>query len=323
QFDVTTVGFWCDVLALEAVVGVSHLHSQSALTAEARALYNREFLEGLDTLDSRQYQEWLNRQRQRYRQLLERLGQNSNQIQLPGQLKAAQPASAGLPDQSDKPRPAQSGERRKQKREATAVSRVGMGVADRSAPLNQAPQVAFFHGRQRELKLLGEWVSNASCRLVIVLGMGGQGKTLLAAHCANLLATQQQERIEEGGQPFFYILWRSLVNAPPLAEVLHGWLEVLSGQAERQAEGGLDRQLDRLFTLLQRKRCLLVLDNLEGLLAAGERAGYFRVGYEEYGYFLEQFALYPHRSCLLVTSREEPQRLRLLMLGGQTVQSLR
>src|SRR5262249_53961168 len=74
------------------------------------------------------------------------------------------------------------------------------------------------------------------------------------------------------------------------------------------------------------RRSLLVLDNLETVLAAAERQGVYRVGYEGYGRLLRLIAETAHPSCLLLTSREAPPELapfggvpaaeRVLELGG-------
>jgi WD40 repeat protein len=319
QFDVTRTEFWCDVLALEAMTGAPQLGNALSLSSEVGPRYKREFLEDLDDIDSPPFQAWLKTQRVRYRQLLEQLDPRGGQALLAPLLKGALRRLAGplepQLDESNEPSDGAMG----------AIRNLpgAIGVATAPMLLNQAPEVAFFHGREHELTRLDEWLRDARYRLIMILGMGGQGKTALAAHCANAVAMQRQDHQSDGDRNFSHILWQSLVNAPPLAEVLESWLKPLSGQAEGPAEGGVDQQLDRLFPYLQQHRCLLVLDNLESLLTAGERAGHFRAGYEEYGYFLEQFATRPHQSCLLLTSREEPQRLKVSALGSRAVQSLR
>jgi len=73
----------------------------------------------------------------------------------------------------------------------------------------------------------------------------------------------------------------------------------------------VQKSFDALETSRSR-RVLLVLDNLEALLEAGEALGRLRPGYEGYGQLLEQVGHTGHQSCLLLTSREHPAALRAL-----------
>ncbi|MFN8491605.1 MAG: BTAD domain-containing putative transcriptional regulator [Caldilineaceae bacterium] len=164
-----------------------------------------------------------------------------------------------------------------------------------------APDIGVFYGRDQELQELRRWLIDQRCRLLVVLGMGGMGKTTLTAQ----LARQNVEH-------FAFVLWHSLLNAPTLRELLESWLRVLSGQQLAQIPTGLDAQLNLLFEYLRKHRCLLVLDNTESIMQGGERAGYYRTGYEEYGQLLLRIGQSNHQSCLLLTSREQPREISRL-----------
>src|SRR5256714_84499 len=75
--------------------------------------------------------------------------------------------------------------------------------------------------------------------------------------------------------------------------------------------------------VLEEPRVLLVLDNLEALLAEGEVRGHLRPGYEDYSRLLQRVAETAHQSCLLLTSREKPAALRALEGRKTPVRSLR
>jgi len=158
-----------------------------------------------------------------------------------------------------------------------------------------APAISYFYGRTAELEQLKRWLLGDRCRLVTVLAMGGMGKTTLAAKVARLLADE-----------FEFVLWRSLLNAPPLQELLRDILRFLARQQLDQLPTTLGDQLTLLLTCLRQHRCLLVLDNVESILAAGQ-AGHYRAGYEGYGQLLDRVVQREHQSCLLLTSRERPR----------------
>jgi len=175
----------------------------------------------------------------------------------------------------------------------------------------EAPTSAYFYGRQRESKQLKEWIVNEGCQVIVVLGMGGMGKTTLVTSVAQALAGD-----------FAFVFWRSLLNAPPLTELLRPCLHFLSRQQLTTIPQNLNEQLTLLLDYLSQGRCLLVLDNAESILSA-DQPGHYRPGYESYGQLIERVAQRPHQSCLLLTSRERPQGVGRLEENSPGVRTLR
>ena len=175
-----------------------------------------------------------------------------------------------------------------------------------------APNVPAFYGRTEELSTLTQWAVQDHCRLIMLLGMGGIGKTSLAAK----LGEQVQGEFE-------YVVWRSLRGSPPLSDILASLLQFLSSQKEAEAnlpESVTDR-IAKLLDYLNEYRCLLVLDNAESILQAGY-AGHFRKEYEGYRDFLKRVSETAHQSCLVLTSREKPRELAALEGERLLVRSL-
>ncbi|WP_088430126.1 WD40 domain-containing protein [Halomicronema hongdechloris] len=163
----------------------------------------------------------------------------------------------------------------------------------------EKPDTSIFFGRTEELAILNRWILTEPCRLVTLLGMGGIGKTSLAAKVADQIYDQ-----------FDYVIWRSLREAPPLDEILVRLIQFLSDQQETEINlpTRLGERIIRLLHYLREHRCLLVLDNLESVLQA-ESTGQFRGGYEGYGELIHRIGEAEHQSCLLLTSRECPREL--------------
>jgi transcriptional regulator with XRE-family HTH domain len=174
-----------------------------------------------------------------------------------------------------------------------------------------APDIADFVGRDEELATLRDWILGNHCRLVAIVGMGGIGKTMLAARAAQELAPT-----------FERTYWRSVRDAPPTSEWLIGAIGFVSDQRVTPPQSEAE-QLAALLQLLRNRASLLVLDNFETLLEPGQREGGYRDGFGGYGRLLHAIGAGRHQSCLVLTSRESPSELatlgsavRTLHLGG-------
>ncbi|WP_346293375.1 NB-ARC domain-containing protein, partial [Sphaerothrix gracilis] len=182
----------------------------------------------------------------------------------------------------------------------------------------EAIDVSLFYGRTPELVTLQTWIQQDRCRLIALLGMGGIGKTALSVKLGQSLATAGPRQAVS----FDFIVWRTLRNAPPLESLLADLIQVLSHQQETAAALPSERRLPRLMQVLQRQRCLLILDNCETLLQEGQFAGAFRPEYAAYGELLRQVGELPHQSALVLTSREKPQAIASLEGAMLPVRSL-
>jgi WD40 repeat protein/DNA-binding SARP family transcriptional activator len=187
-----------------------------------------------------------------------------------------------------------------------------LGAQDaRREEWSEAPEVGPLYGRRAEAAQLEAWLLHERCRLIALLGMGGVGKTTLAATTVQALAPH-----------FEAVFWRSLLNAPPLDEVLSAALQVVSGHSLLDVPASLDEQLALLLDSMRRRRCLLILDNLESILQPGQ-AGAYQPRYAPYGRLLQRLSESRHNSCLLFTSREAPGELARLQASTPALRVLR
>src|SRR5256886_17290226 len=135
----------------------------------------------------------------------------------------------------------------------------------------KAIDVSHFAGREVEVAELSQWIVQERCRLVMLLGMGGIGKSMLASFLESRLAPQ-----------FEAVLWRSVRDAPSCEELIADCITFFSETSPTSFPATLEQRINQLLARLQAHHCLLVLDNLETLLASGDREGGYLPGYEGY-----------------------------------------
>jgi len=183
---------------------------------------------------------------------------------------------------------------------------IGEPAPTESAPTNkrdwgEAPDVSIFHGRTEELDTLKTWIAQDGCRLVVLLGIGGIGKTALSVKLA-----------QEVAGDFEAIIWRSLREAPPLSEMLDEINQVFNYEPDNPEDLPIHRRITQLIDYLKEHRCLMVFDNVEAILQPQTTAGRYRPGYEDYGDFLTRLGETEHEGCLMLTSREKPKGINAL-----------
>ena len=181
-----------------------------------------------------------------------------------------------------------------------------------------APDVSVFYGRTAELATLNQWIQVNRCQLIMVLGMGGMGKTSLIAK----LMAGFTNSTDSSSSEFQYVIWRSLHHAPTVEETLTDLIHILSHQQAVDLPKFPDQLISKLMQYLHQTRCLLVLDNLESILQWGERGGSYREGFEGYGQLIRTIGESTHKSCLIIISREPAIAFSLLEKKANLIKSL-
>jgi hypothetical protein len=157
-------------------------------------------------------------------------------------------------------------------------------LVESNPKLHIVPEIPLFFGRGYELAILTKAVEEKT-RLLVITGIGGIGKTAVAAKLAEAVQTQ-----------FKKIQWFSFHLAPPpnpppaltprTLLVFDGWDQILGG------------------------------DTHDGL---HQHAGQYRLGYELYAGFLRAIVQGAHNSCVILTSREQPEGLNALRTADDVV----
>lgn len=171
---------------------------------------------------------------------------------------------------------------------------------------SDAPDISVFYGRTEELDKLKKWIVKDQCRLVMLYGRGGIGKTLL---CRNLAEQIQDE--------FEYVIWRSLSKSPPFKKFLENLLQFLP----QSLSTNKDDEVSQLIASLHKHRCLLILDGMDVILQQRHPNGHYREEdqkeFQRYEELIIEIAKQKHQSCLVITSREKPEQV--LPLVGENL----
>ncbi len=117
-----------------------------------------------------------------------------------------------------------------------------------------------FLGRTHEMAEIRRRLAEPACRLLTLAGPGGSGKTRLAIEAA-------RERIADFPDGIFFVPLAAVDTPDSLIPAI---IDALRAPLSRQPAGEDRRHPDRLLGHLRRKKLLLVLDNMEHLLAAAE-----------------------------------------------------
>ncbi|MCB9147730.1 MAG: NACHT domain-containing protein [Caldilineaceae bacterium] len=211
-------------------------------------------------------------------------------------------------------------------------------------------------GRRQEVAALNQWLADDGGQLIAILGLGGQGKSALAASVvqvhyinaqsdANSPYLQTQLHLRQpkhddaqsikhrlsvsvnSHEPFLdaenkytHIIWRSLERRPSCVEILQDWILPFKNASRTQLPTNFEQLVATLFEIVEQHRCLFVLDGVDRVIQGDDpHAATDATAYEA---LFRLFTERSHRSCLLLTSRMRPAALTHLQRQNKLIRSL-
>ncbi|MBE9006355.1 NACHT domain-containing protein [Fortiea sp. LEGE XX443] len=198
----------------------------------------------------------------------------------------------------------------------------------------EAIDVSVFHGRKIELAKTQQWILQEGCRLLLILGMGGIGKTAFSVKLAQEIQDQ-----------FDYVIWRSLHFSPSPEQILEQLIQTLLPTPETATAKTVESRISQLIDIFRNARCLIILDNFDTILASSGNSYaktefstltvnnqgtknllpqiQYRQGYELYGELIRRIGESQHQSSLVLTSREKIPEIAALEGNTSPVRSFR
>lgn len=170
-----------------------------------------------------------------------------------------------------------------------------------------APDSIVCYERGREINTLKQWIDRQDCRLVTIFGLDGVGKTTVAMELARQLKSD-----------FDYIFWRDLSSFALIEIIIQDALKLFT---DNEPQITISQQITDLLQYLKTHRCLLVLDQIETILATGSSRQLYQNGYQAYQELFTQIAHTHHQSCLLLVSNEKPRDIGIWESASTSIHS--
>ena len=174
-----------------------------------------------------------------------------------------------------------------------SISNNGKNSIDKQQPysnLKQAPKIINFHSRKKELLTLSRWLENPNNSLISVLGIAGIGKSTLVRYFLDI-----------NTQPFDAVIWKNLKSSQSLDFIITEILTDIQANNTKKINDLFNQFLD----LINQKRCLIILDNVEEIFIPQQLAGMYKPEYQDYQNFFKMVTEVEHQSHLILISQEQ------------------
>jgi WD40 repeat protein len=182
----------------------------------------------------------------------------------------------------------------------------------------QSMSIPHFIGRVKEITTLSNWVTEGDCRLILIYGMLGIGKSALALQVVKEVADGSRAT---DSPEFPIVIWRSLVNQPHYQDFVSDLINTISPYRD-VSRSTPEEVRKNLGDELARRRCLIVLDNFESVLPRPNSA----LDTLDQAYLFSQLIDFvsrsSHRSTIIMTSSEKPVQLTPIEGERREVRSL-
>jgi len=175
--------------------------------------------------------------------------------------------------------------------------------------LTFAPTLINFFAREKELKILQDWLLNKNTKLVSVVGLKGVGKMHLVKKFVDLNKSE-----------FEVIIWENFKYSQSLdlGLLLDKFLQVFISDIKVN----IDDKLKQLLTYLSQKKCLFIFDEFHHIFASGEFAGHYQSEYQNYQDFLKLIIKGEYKSKFILISDEQCDEMHCLNEQSNPVKCL-
>ncbi|BAY41256.1 hypothetical protein NIES2111_56520 (plasmid) [Nostoc sp. NIES-2111] len=152
----------------------------------------------------------------------------------------------------------------------------------------ELPKRKCFYGREKEIQYLSKRVKFSKEKCVALVGVGGIGKSLLAAKLV-------EELISKYSKFYKIVIWKKIKYNLSINNILDDIVSIFDIDVTKQT---LNFKISVLLHQLQLYPCLIVLDGLEGLVQNND----FKQKID-CGNLLIQITEQEHQSCIVLTSQ--------------------